>query len=68
MKALRDPNLNFSSAGQIMKDIKASFHSIVEAIVTYTRCNANSLSQSCEWTVSPQNAIIDLLVEECVRH
>lgn len=62
-----DPNLNLSSARQIVKDIKALLHSITEAIVTHTRCSANSLNPSCEWNVSPPSAIIDLLVEECVR-
>lgn len=68
MEALRDPNLNLSSAGQTVKDVKAPLHTITESIVAHTRHNANSLSQSCEWNVSPPSATIDLLVEECVRH
>ncbi|KAB2618094.1 hypothetical protein D8674_013963 [Pyrus ussuriensis x Pyrus communis] len=60
-----------------MEDIKALLPSITEAIFTHTRCQANSiahrlarfglsLSQECEWDVSPPLFISDLLLEECM--
>ncbi|CAN6577480.1 unnamed protein product [Malus baccata var. baccata] len=79
VEAVKNQILNLSSIGQIVEDIKALLQSITEATVTHTRRNANSvthhlartglsLSQSCEWHGSPRSILIDILVEECVRH